>query len=1019
MINSQRTSFKYTIFGIFFGLLFPILGTLIYAYDHNITLVQAQQSGSKLLWIINSAPLFLGLFARFIGIRQEELELLEASKKNTNIVNKYLKINAYRQRKMTRIVFIATLSAMFTIASSIMYYVLDNNRYSLEKTVEEHLAGSLHILKQSLNDRLLALDRMANRHRSNTIAEQGRWQKDARNYYENFSGFKEIVWVDTSFVAQWTYPQNNANVTNSLDYTRFKSRSDLLSYTKQTKEGAIFSTSIDFKPRELTLASLHPTFFERSQDISGYIIAIYDTSLVFQPLNRDNFSLNLAMQGQSIHSHNGSYKTDHWISSQFNLRNVTLEVKLSSTTHFATSRIYSEKIVILIILLTLLSFLVAIYSAHLFLSKHRVTELYQKSKDAKETLDEIAIYAKTDNKGLITEVNQKFCEISGYTKEELIGRDHRIINSKHHPKSFFVELWSTIKAGNIWRGQIKNKAKDGRFYWVDTSIIPRYTKTGVLGSYTVIRTDITKEKEAEQDLLKAKDVAEKALAVKSQFLANMSHEIRTPMNGVTGLTKLLLDMTDDPAIIDKLKTIQSCSDSLITIINDILDYSKIEAGKLDIEHTPFNIKRCVEDIYKLLTPRAEHKGLSLKLECGSDITWIYGDPVRIRQILTNLVANAIKFTQAGEVRIKFSSTKGEQNGSHKIRFDIIDAGIGIPRDVMPKLFSAFTQADVSTTRKFGGTGLGLSICKGLVESMKGKIWATSIEGKGSTFSFEISFMEAPPQQEQEHKLSKTDQNFAQTYPLRILVAEDNSVNQVVIRGFLKRLGYEVNLVDNGKKAVQKAVEGQYDLVLMDCHMPEMDGFEATKAIKSKKPDYPKIIALTAGSMKEDRERCRLAGMDGFLSKPVSFSGLGKALSSLEHGEHMFDQKINSNKHYCILTSHIDRQQIDTVMGHDKDLMYMTLSKILNQCTKEFEAINACIEKGDFENAEIQTQALNGTISVVHAENIRKDLALLLHELKRKDKEEIMPIMTTVSRGIEELKLEIRDLLSIELSQFAS
>lgn len=869
-------------------------------------------------------------------------------------------------------------------------------------------------------------------------------------------------------------------------------------------------------------------------------------------------------------------------------------------------------------------------------------------------LDQHAIVATTDAQGRIASVNNKFCEISGYSREELLGQDHRILNSGLHSKDFFKGLYLTITKGQTWQGEICNRAKDGHLYWVQTTITPFMDDENTPTMYVSIRTDITLHKQTEQrliesefrwkfaiegsgeglwdwnvidnkvffsdrwkgmlghsgdeigdnleewgkrihpddmanalavvqsylddsvssyvnehrlrckdgsykwvlargmvvnrsmdgkplrmigthtdisarkqteieldqhrhhleelvlsrtsELAEARDAANTANRAKSEFLANMSHEIRTPMNGVVGMVDILQETELNPEQHRLLGTIQKSSLVLLNILNDILDYSKIEAGKLAMELIPTNLREVTEDVAQLMFQNASSKSIDLSVFVSPELPqWIISDPTRLSQVMLNLLGNAIKFTSnqnaaKGQVLLRVDPCT-LPNDRPGIQLRIIDNGIGMSEEAMEKLFQPFAQADETTVRKFGGTGLGLSICKRLVEMMEGRLWVQSALGKGSEFTVELPLREASQipnesiltgvhvlavtrnaacaeiliaycsaagakttlfpdlaaarQQLQQSsqspnstvvlldidETSTSDQlklpplvgvvrlkrrandskthgievfsrpllyhdliqgvalacgrsipggDFSQTKHIHsptkerphniekslladpiILLAEDNEINREVIQEQLRLLGYVTEVAEDGMTALEMWRSGRYALLMTDCYMPNMDGFELTAAIRQAEPagTHLPIIAVTANAMKGEIQRCLKLGMDDYLSKPLRLNDLSHMLAkwlplSEEIAENIREE-ITDNSLLSPQTIW-DASTLTDLVGNNPAMHRRALEKFLPSAQEQVSTISLAAATGKTEIAADVAHTLKSSARTVGA-----------------------------------------------------
>jgi len=535
-------------------------------------------------------------------------------------------------------------------------------------------------------------------------------------------------------------------------------------------------------------------------------------------------------------------------------------------------------------------------------------------------------------------------------------------------------LFARQSQGESVESEYRIQTPSGQEKWIRDRAFPIHDEAGQLTRIVGIAEDITEGKRYENDLIHAWEQAEAANRSKSRFLANMSHEIRTPMNGVIGMLQLLLATTLTPEQHRYVKVAQESGRTLLTLIDDILDLSKIEAHKVTLENLSFNLRETVDAVIQLLRVQASAKGLDFSARVAADIPpLLRGDARRLRQVLINLAGNAIKFTERGHVMLEAAS-EPPQEGTATIRFVITDTGIGVRPDQAARLFSPFTQADDSTTRKYGGTGLGLAICKQLVEMMGGTIGVESHEGHGSAFWFTATFEVAPANLEAPATESPTLQRALPVSKPRILVAEDNATNREVALAQLDKLGYQADAVRNGAEAVQALERGVYGLVLMDCEMPVMDGYEATRMIrKSARPNFP-VIAITADAMSGDRERCLSEGMNDYLAKPVELEQLAEVLAKWlsvkadAAGSSASPENAGSEATAPAKPAFDETALLRRLMG-DRKLAGMVLQGFLDNAPSQLQNLQQRLNDADSAGARAQAHMLKGSAATVAAEEL--------------------------------------------------
>jgi PAS domain S-box-containing protein len=479
-------------------------------------------------------------------------------------------------------------------------------------------------------------------------------------------------------------------------------------------------------------------------------------------------------------------------------------------------------------------------------------------------------------KAEVTFWNPPAQELTLWSKDEILGKTvHELLFYREEIAKINRAI-EAVERHERWDGELTLRRKDGTPRALLFNLSAIRDGDGAIFGYIAVFMDVSERKKAEIALMEAKEAAEAATRAKSDFLATVSHEIRTPMNGVIGMTHLLRQTALSPDQADLVETIRISGERLLALLNDILDFSKIESGKMELESRGFYLKKAVQSAVELFSAEAARKKLFLKTVYSETLPEIVvGDDARLQQIIINLVSNALKFTEKGGVMVRVDGKT--EGGKVHLEFAVEDTGVGIPKEKQDRLFKPFSQVDASHTRRFGGTGLGLAICTRLVQLMGGKIRLDSDYTKGARFVFQIAFEIGSRMVHGPSQAYEFDPALAQKYPLRILVAEDNLINQKMIRMVLNRMGYQPVMVENGIHAVEAARQTSFDLIFMDVQMPEMDGITATREILKSGIIKPVIVAMTANAMSSDKDDCLAAGMSGFISKPIRIEQVHEAL----------------------------------------------------------------------------------------------------------------------------------------------
>lgn len=596
--------------------------------------------------------------------------------------------------------------------------------------------------------------------------------------------------------------------------------------------------------------------------------------------------------------------------------------------------------------------------------------------------------------------NQRWFEFTGFSREQSAKPWEPIV----HPDDLqrVADVWAkALRTGEPYEVEYRFwDYREKRYRWFLSQALPIRDSSGTIQKWYGTSTDIDLHKQAAEVTQKAQ-LAIESSKMKSEFLANMSHEIRTPLHGILGMTDIVLDSRLTPDQRESLLTVRQCGVDLKRLIDDVLDFSKIDAGKLDLEHIDFNLLDLIQETHKTVSLSALQKNLDIEIVIPElNTPFFKGDPLRIRQVLLNLLSNAIKFSFQGKIQLCLIV---QDKGSRElVRFEVADRGIGISIEKQSQLFQPFFQADLSTSRRFGGSGLGLSICKNLVQLMGGRIGMQSEFGQGSTFWFELELEKSSLSRIRKNSPETLDSKFSKALRGKVLVVEDNAINQKVILSFLKKMDLETLAAESGTKAIEILQNEKCDLILMDCQMPGMDGYETTRNIRRdsygiNNPKIP-IIALTANAIKGDREKCLAVGMNDYLSKPLTYSQLESCLRLW----------LNPQKYiFSAFPEPMNNALTHLTQETSLDVTLSALALFQTSSEKYLNALGVFWSTGDLQSLALEAQSWRSSAEILGA----LELVNLLKNLEESvESQAIEYSLQSIQKEVHDLNLRINQLL---------
>jgi PAS domain S-box-containing protein len=619
--------------------------------------------------------------------------------------------------------------------------------------------------------------------------------------------------------------------------------------------------------------------------------------------------------------------------------------------------------------------------------------------DYRALIDNISgVVYTTDIRGLIEFASPGVYALTGYVPEELVGQHFSFLVSPECLKGVYDHYRGQLQAPT--RETILEfycLTREGEKKWVEQTALLLNRKDGTQGFQCFVR-DISEKKDFQRQLIIAKNEAEEARRLQEQFLANMSHEIRTPMNGIVGMTNLLLETPLSTQQEQFANVIHRSADNLLVIIDDILDLSKIKAGKMTIEKIPFRLQDVTANVWALFEQRIIKKGLQFAVELDPRIpASMIGDPHRLNQVLINLVGNAVKFTEKGSIRISVQQIQQTSPKTVNLRFTIADTGMGIAKDQLPHIFESFSQAAADITRKYGGTGLGLTICKNLLTMQGGDISVESEPGKGTCFSFHIAYG-CESSRIADHQKTKSPQDHQAAFKGKhFLVVEDNPINQQLIEYVIRKAGAQVTVANHGGEAIDHLQANRYDLIIMDLQMPVMDGYETTKHLREMLKLQTPVLAMTANALKGEQVRCLEAGMNGYMSKPFEFREFySRVAELLETGKVSPAQSLQEPLHPEVLFNLSLLEDVG-----DKDFVRDTIGTFLDALPTYLTDLESAFADKNYDRLSFLAHKFKGTMGIFQAQTIAEQLDKIEQIAReRSDPGGLIPITLHLFRQLE-------------------